>query len=46
MYVGNYINSTFVLGRQEKKTKQNYTPILILLELFCLSKNTYSKMDV
>lgn len=44
MYSGNYINFTFVLGREEKK--KNYTPILILLELFCLSKNTYSKMDV
>ena len=45
MYVGNYINFTFGLGRQEKKHK-TYTPVLILLELFCLSKNTYSKMDI
>lgn len=46
MYAGNYINFTFGLGKQGKKKKKTYTPILILLELFCLSKNTYSKMDV
>lgn len=46
MYAGNYIISHLDWVDRKKKKKTTYTPILILLELFCLSKNTYSKMDV